>query len=107
MEAPSVAFQVPGAPQAERYGGWPSRSPAGSKETGWEARHVVLGHLQRARHPTTTDRFLTSFMGVEAARLALEGAWGQAVVFRQGKVTRAPITDLMKPASSSTPITAG
>jgi hypothetical protein len=36
-------------------------------------------------------------MGVEAARMVAEGAWGQAVVYRQGQVTRAPIRDLMAP----------
>lgn len=98
-ESESVAFEVAGSPQKERFGGvafplsrWLER------ETGWESRHVVLGHLQRARHPTTTDRFLTSFMGAQAATLAVEEKWGQAVVFREGRVTYAPLTDLMQPA---------
>lgn len=94
-----VAFEVAGSPQKERLGGVAfALSRWLEKETGWEARHVVLGHLQRARPPTTTDRFLTSFMGVEAARMCLEGAWGQAVVYRKGQVTRAPLADLMQPA---------
>jgi len=97
-EEASVAFEVEGSPQKERYGGAAfAISRWLEKETGWEARHVVLGHLQRARHPTTTDRFLTSFMGVEAARMCLESAWGQAVVYRDGRIKRAPITDLMAP----------
>lgn len=98
-ENASVAFRVEGAPQAERFGGvsW-QLSRWIEKECGWESRHVVLGHLQRARHPTPTDRFLTLAMGVEAARMAIEGAWGQCTVFREGRVTRAPITDLMGPA---------
>lgn len=95
----SVAFEVAGSPQKERLGGAAfALSRWLERETGWESRHVVLGHLQRARPPTTTDRFLTSFMGVEAARMGLEGAWGQAVVFRDGRICRAPITDLMGPA---------
>ena len=96
---PRVAFHVPGSPQSERLGGvaeelarWVER------ETQWEARHVVLGHLQRSRHPTTTDRFITAAMGVEVARMVSENQWGQAVVVRDGRVTRAPLTDLMKPA---------
>jgi 6-phosphofructokinase 1 len=98
-ENSSVAFHVPGAPQSERFGGVAFALARWLEHhTGWEARHVVLGHLQRARHPTTTDRFLTSFMGSEAARLCLTGAWGQAVVYREGRVMNAPITDLMKPA---------
>lgn len=93
-ESVEVAFRVEGSPQADRYGGIGERLARWiERETGWESRHVVLGHLQRARHPTTTDRFLTLAMGVEVARMALEGAWGQAVVYREGRVSRAPITD--------------
>ncbi len=95
----SVAFRVEGSPQAERYGGiaW-QLSRWIEKETTWESRNVVLGHLQRARPPTPTDRFLTLSMGVEAARMALEGAWGNCTVYREGTVKRAPISDIMGPA---------
>jgi 6-phosphofructokinase len=97
-EQASVAFRVDNSPQAERFGGAAFLLARWIEEqTGWEARHVTLGHLQRARSPTTTDRFLTSFMGVLAARLATEGQWGMAVVYREGRVTQAPIQDLMKP----------
>lgn len=65
------------------------------KEVGWESRSVVLGHLQRSRTPTTTDRFLTTSMGIKAAKLALEQKWQQAVIYKNGKVTSAPIKDLM------------
>ncbi|MGZ3718366.1 MAG: 6-phosphofructokinase, partial [Bdellovibrionota bacterium] len=98
-EKASVAFLADGAPQAERYGGiaW-QLSRWIEKECAWEARNVVLGHLQRARPPTPTDRFLTLSMGVEAARMVLEGAWGQCTVYRSGTVVRAPIADIMGPA---------
>lgn len=97
-EDPQVIFEVQGSPQKERYGGVAFHiSRWIEKECDWESRHVVLGHLQRARHPTTTDRFLTSFMGVQAAQAALEKNWGQAIVYRDGRVMRAPITDLMHP----------
>ncbi len=61
----------------------------------WEARHVVLGHLQRAHYPTTTDRFLTASMGAKAATLALQNQWNRAVVYRGGAVTDAPLNDIM------------
>ena len=94
-----VAHMVPDSPQAERLGGIAEKLARQiERETGWDSRHVVLGHLQRARPPTTTDRFLTVAMGVEAARMVEEGAWDQAVVYRKGTVCRAPITDLMQPA---------
>jgi 6-phosphofructokinase len=93
-----VAFQVAGSPENKRLGGvsfdlarWIEA------ESGWEARNVVLGHLQRASPPTTTDRFMTMSMGIEAARAVQENDWGKAIVYRSGKIVRAPITDLMKP----------
>ncbi len=103
-EKASVAFRVVGSPQAERFGGFSEALARWVEaETGWEARHVVLGHLQRARHPTTTDRFLTLMMGSEVARMVREDDWNKAVVYRNGQVTRAPLTDLMKPPRLVTP----
>lgn len=97
-ESPQVAFHVRGSPETERLGGVGERLARWiERETSWEARHVVLGHLQRARTPTTADRFLTLEMGVEVARMVEEGAWGQCVVVRRGCVARAPIGDLMGP----------
>lgn len=93
-----VAFEVASSPEKKRLGGvsfdlarWIEA------ETGWEARNVVLGHLQRSSPPTVSDRFLTMSMGIEAARAVQENDWGKAIVFRAGQVVRAPITDLMKP----------
>jgi 6-phosphofructokinase len=98
-EDPEILFTVLGSPQAERYGGIAqSLARFIERETGWESRHVVLGHLQRARHPTTTDRFLTLSMGVKVANLVLEKAWGSAAAYRDGKVISVPISDLMGPA---------
>ena len=65
------------------------------KSADWESRCVVLGHLQRSRVPTTTDRFLTTAMGLKAAELALKKGWGSAVIFREGRVTSAPIQAIM------------
>jgi len=98
-ESPEVAFRVEGAPQAERFGGIAYSMAKWVEATcKWEARHVVPGHLQRSRAPTTTDRFLTLAMGVEAARMVIENKWNHAVVYREGKIQQAPIQDLMKPA---------
>lgn len=96
-ESAKVAFKVEGAPQKERFGGVSEYLARWiESETSWESRHVILGHLQRSCSPSTTDRFLTLNMGVEAAKMVTENAWKQAVVYRQGQVTRAPISDLMK-----------
>jgi 6-phosphofructokinase len=72
-------------------------------EIKWETRHIVLGHLQRSAPPSTTDRFLTTAMGIVAARLAHKGEWGKAACFKKGKVTSAPVSDLMGPARNVDP----
>jgi ATP-dependent phosphofructokinase / diphosphate-dependent phosphofructokinase len=97
--SPRVAFTVENSPQKERFGGisevlarWVER------ETQWESRHIILGHLQRSKHPSTTDRFLTLSMGAEAVKLAHAKHWGQAVVYKDGAVTTAPIESVMGPA---------
>lgn len=92
----SVAFEEKKSHESERLGGIAFLLSRWLEEqTAWEARHVVLGHLQRSRQPTSTDRFLTLSMGVKAAQLALQKTWGQALVYRGGKITTAPIEDLM------------
>jgi 6-phosphofructokinase 1 len=94
-----VAFTVEGSPQPERLGGIGAVLARWiEKETGWESRHVILGHLQRSSPPTTTDRFLTLAMGVEVARMVLERVWDHAAVYRAGQVQRAPVAELMGPA---------
>lgn len=103
-EDPTVAFRVPDSPQAERLGGIAANLSRWIEgELDWESRHVVPGHLQRAHAPTTTDRFLTLAMGVEVAKMVDENEWGKAVVVRNGQVSRAPISDIMKPARRVAP----
>ncbi len=81
-----------------RFGGIGERMARWIEEnTPWEARHVVLGHLQRARQPTTTDRFLTASMGALAANLVLQQKWNRAVVYREGKVLDAPLSEIQGP----------
>ncbi len=96
-EAAHVAFRVPGSPEPDRLGGvaavlarWVEH------ELNWEARHVVLGHLQRSHPPTTTDRFLTLAMGVEVARMVRDNQWGFAVAYLAGRVSRVPLQELMQ-----------
>ncbi len=93
----SVAHFVPDSPQPERFGGIAERlARLFEDRIGWESRHVVLGHLQRSRQPTTTDRFLTLAMGVLAAKLALAKRAGSAVVYRDGQVRESQISEFMK-----------
>lgn len=43
------------------------------KETGYEVRCLVLGHMQRGGSPTALDRVLATRMGAEAVKAALAG----------------------------------
>jgi 6-phosphofructokinase 1 len=96
-EDPEVAFRVESAVQKERFGGIASKLASWiSSQTPYESRAVVLGHLQRSRAPTTTDRFLTAAMGLKAAELVLKRDWMKAVVYKDGKVCTAPLANLQK-----------
>ncbi len=72
-------------------------------EINWEARHVVLGHLQRSHAPSTTDRFLTTAMGIVAARLAHKGQWGKAAAVVKGQVDPVPLDDVIGKARKVDP----
>lgn len=58
---------------------------------GWEARAVVLGHLQRAGSPCAFDRIFALRLGARAARLALEGRFGLMAAMQNGEVVDVPI----------------
>lgn len=50
--------------------------------TGFEARVMILGYLQRGGTPTAFDRILATRLGVKAAELALAGEYGAMVALR-------------------------
>jgi 6-phosphofructokinase 1 len=56
------------------------------RRTGYETRHLVLGHLQRGGSPTPNDRLLALRYGAAAVRLAADGQWGQMVSFQPPKM---------------------
>ena len=59
----------------------------------WEARAVVLGHLQRAGKPIAFDRIFALRLGARAARLVAERRFGYMAALRQGEVVEIPIRD--------------
>ena len=61
--------------------------------TGYETRVTVLGHVQRGGTPTSFDRVLSTWYGVEAMMAAHEGDFGQMVALRNGEVVRAPLAE--------------
>ena len=60
---------------------------------GWEARALVLGHLQRAGAPLAFDRIFALRLGAKAARLVLEGRFGRMSALRGGDVVDVPLAD--------------
>jgi phosphofructokinase-like protein len=63
------------------------------KKTGFETRHVVLGHLQRGGAPTSFDRMLGTRLGVKAAQAVLAGDWGKMAAMRGSEIVTVPLTE--------------
>lgn len=61
------------------------------QEFSWEARPVVLGHLQRAGPPVAFDRIFALRLGARAANLALQGRFGRMAALRNGEITDIPL----------------
>lgn len=56
------------------------------ERTGFEARVVQLGHVQRGGTPTAFDRILSTRFGVAAIDAAHAGEWGKMPVLRGEKI---------------------
>lgn len=82
-----VSRTVEGSPEAIRLGGV-SQILAQILENslGIEARHVVLGHLQRSEPPSVYDRLLSLRLGRKIADMAINGQWNRALALRNGKI---------------------
>jgi 6-phosphofructokinase 1 len=61
------------------------------QQTGFEARTVILGHLQRAGAPTAADRLLATRLGCAAVDLAAGGSWNRMVAVRGDSVISIPL----------------
>ena len=65
------------------------------KETGFETRVTVLGHLQRGGTPSAVDRIWATRLGVAATELLDRGEAGVAPVRHNGDVEVVPLGDLV------------
>jgi 6-phosphofructokinase 1 len=66
-----------------------------SARTGLEARHTVLGHVQRGGTPVAFDRVLATQFGHKAvSAIALADGWNQLVVMRGGELDMVPIASV-------------
>ncbi len=66
------------------------------KRTGYETRHVVLGHLQRGGSPTALDRFIGLRFGVHAVELIKDGKFGKMVSLSGNDVVSVPLSDAVE-----------
>jgi 6-phosphofructokinase 1 len=76
-----------------RYGGVCSAiADEIEKRTGYEARVVQIGHVQRGGTPSAYDRILSTRFGLGAVEAAHEGAFGTMVSLTCSQVTRVPLS---------------
>ena len=61
------------------------------KETGFETRVIVLGHLQRGGTPTAFDRVLGTRYGIAAIDLVHAGDWGKMVALQGDEIVALPL----------------
>ncbi|HEV2028680.1 MAG TPA: ATP-dependent 6-phosphofructokinase [Candidatus Dormibacteraeota bacterium] len=66
------------------------------RETGFETRVTVLGHLQRGGSPSPTDRIWATRLGVAAVELIVAGKSGVIPIRRNGDVEVVPLADVVK-----------
>ena len=64
------------------------------RATGYEARTVVLGHIQRGGTPTAHDRILATRYGAAAYELAKAGEFGRMVALHGNEVTSIPLDEV-------------
>ncbi|MCU0316891.1 MAG: 6-phosphofructokinase [Fimbriimonadaceae bacterium] len=62
------------------------------KNTGFEARYLVLGHMQRGGSPTSFDRVLALRLGSFAANRLISGYSGEMVGLEGGKLVSHPLS---------------
>jgi 6-phosphofructokinase 1 len=65
------------------------------ERTGIEARHVVLGHLQRGNRPCAFDRVITLRMGAKAIELIEQKKFGYLTALRGTKIEAVPLQDAL------------
>ncbi len=63
------------------------------KETGFETRVTVLGHLQRGGSPSVTDRVNGTRFGVGAVQLIKEGKYGYMPALQGNKIVPVKLAD--------------
>ena len=60
---------------------------------GWDARSLVLGHLQRSGNPIAFDRIFALRLGARAAHLVLDKNFGRMASMQAGSIVDVPLRD--------------
>lgn len=55
----------------------------------------MLGHIQRGGSPSAFDRVLATRLGLHAADVVAEEAWGQMVSLKGTDIVRVPFADAL------------
>ncbi len=66
------------------------------KRTGFETRHVVLGHTQRGGSPIAYDRILATRLGYKAVEMIKDGQFAMMSSLRGEKIEAVPIEEAVK-----------
>lgn len=66
------------------------------RRTGFETRHVVLGHTQRGGSPTAYDRVLATRLGCKAVEMVRDGQFAMMSSLRGEKIEAVPIEEAVK-----------
>jgi len=66
------------------------------RETGFETRVTVLGHLQRGGSPSPIDRIWATRLGVQAVELIASGKSGVIPIRRNGEVAVVALADVVR-----------
>jgi phosphofructokinase-like protein len=65
------------------------------KRTGFEARPLVLSHLQRGGTPSAYDRLMARWFGIAAVDEIINEDFGRMVSLRRGEITSVPLKEII------------
>lgn len=68
-----------------------------NRDTGFETRIAVLGHLQRGGRPTASDRILASRLGHAAIQALMDGQTDRCVHIENGSLALLPLETAIQP----------
>jgi 6-phosphofructokinase 1 len=66
------------------------------KQTGYETRATVLGHVQRGGTPTAFDRVLATRLGLAAVDAAHSGQWGMMTALHATEIELVALSDAVR-----------